>query len=188
MSGNVSNIRDYRRRRPLPLTSKGRGQYPHRRRKKRSLRLVTLSIFTFAGLAIAMSFVPDFEPTARSSANTLPSARSFTVAASSVRIVDGDTVDIGPERFRLDQWDTPEKFGGEKCPREKQLGERATRAARKLFRQAEHLTIIRGETDAYGRTVSRWILDGRDYGGLLYQQGLAQPWAYGRQAKPDWCS
>ena len=157
-------------------------------RLRKAPRLASLSIFVLAGMSIATLGVSILEPAgSRSIIEPLPDALTFVVPASAVRVVDGDTIDIGAERFRLDQWDTPEKFGDEKCAQERRLGEQASRAARQIFRSAESVTVVRGDLDRFGRTVSRWIVDGRDYGGLLYQQGLAQPWAYGHQAKPDWC-
>ena len=52
-----------------------------------------------------------------------PPNNAVTVSARDVRIVDGDTVEVAGEKLRLKGWDTPEKFGNEKCAKEKMLGE-----------------------------------------------------------------
>lgn len=107
------------------------------------------------------------------------------VAAWSVRVIDGDTVEVAGERLRLKGWDTPEIFGSQKCAAEKELGERARRRGNELIRSATEFRFSRQGSD--GRTVSRWKLDGRDYGAALASDGLARRWMFGRQPKPDWC-
>lgn len=134
-------------------------------------------------LAISM-YAPSDQPDV-----SIPSTRTiFTVPAHRVQVIDGDTIRIGQEKFRLVGWDTPEKFGRERCAQEKRMGEQASREARRIFRHADELTLVRQGVDKYGRTLARWRVDGRDYGELLWSKQLAKPWNYPAQAKPKWCA
>lgn len=93
------------------------------------------------------------------------------------RVLDGDTIDIGPVRVRIHGVDAPEfsqscaaRGGGEwACGREA-----AARLA-ELTRDARVLCDPR-ERDQYGRIVARCTAGGVDLGGTLVAEGLA--WAF----------
>ena len=57
------------------------------------------------------------------------------VSSRDIYLIDGDTADVGGDRFRLVGYDTPETYKPQ-CSCEKALGEEATRRARQLVRDA----------------------------------------------------
>ena len=116
-----------------------------------------------------------------------PPGNVVVVSAHDVRVVDGDTVEVAGEKLRLKGWDTPEKFGNEQCAREKVLGERASQYAKTLLGRSREFSFVRTGTDSYGRTLSHWSVDGKEYGQQLQDAGLARRWRFGLELKPDWC-
>lgn len=116
-----------------------------------------------------------------------PPSNAVTVSARDVRIIDGDTVEVAGEKLRLKGWDTPEKFGNEKCAKEKMLGEKASQYATTMLARSREFSFVRSGTDAFGRTLSHWSVDGADYGKQLQAAGLAKRWSFGLKAKPNWC-
>ncbi|MDB5559794.1 MAG: hypothetical protein JWQ36_2728 [Enterovirga sp.] len=94
-----------------------------------------------------------------------------------VRVVDGDTVELGGRRLRLAGLDAPEL--AQRCERDGQLypcGMAARDALRDLAR--EGLTCRTASRDKYGRDLATCAADGRDVGTVLVSRGLAV--AYGR--------
>lgn len=91
-----------------------------------------------------------------------------------VRVIDGDTLDVGGTRVRLHGVDAPER--AQPC-----LGEDGTEWACGDWATAEARTRWEGEraacevveTDRYGRAVSRCEVDGEDLGATLVGQGMA---------------
>ncbi|WP_052249109.1 thermonuclease family protein [Leisingera sp. ANG-Vp] len=87
------------------------------------------------------------------------------VSSRDIYLIDGDTADVGGDRFRLVGYDTPETYKPQ-CSYEQALGEEATRRARQLVRDAGTVDFIilpgRGK---YGRGLARIILHGNDLGG-----------------------
>jgi len=100
----------------------------------------------------------------------LPSeAREATV----VRVVDGDTVELGGlGKSRLIGVDTPEVYGGVEC-----YGREASAyAKRQLDGRRVRYTVGRDDRDRYGRLlVYLWLEDGRSFNALLVSRGYAQP-------------
>jgi endonuclease YncB( thermonuclease family) len=90
-----------------------------------------------------------------------------------VRVIDGDTFDIGGERVRLFGVDAPE--GAQTCTRGGAVWEcgawvTAEVRARISGRDAVCETL---DTDRFGRTVARCAVAGRDLGDWLVSDGLA---------------
>jgi endonuclease YncB( thermonuclease family) len=98
------------------------------------------------------------------------------------RVVDGDTIDIGDTRIRLEGIDAPES--GQTCKRKWfgswPCGAVATAA---LARMVENRTVScepKG-LDKYGRTLAVCFVDGRDINAQMVRQGHA--WAFVRYSQ-----
>ena len=107
--------------------------------------------------------------------------------AERVRVIDGDTLeDLRDEiTYRVVNIDTPETGPRARCSAERDLGNRATNAVRTLLSGAERLELRpTGRTDRYGRTIAFVLIDGRDMGETLIEEGLARPW---RGRREPWC-
>lgn len=116
-----------------------------------------------------------------------PTPISYAAAERSWRVIDGDTFeDLSTgERIRLENIDTPETGPRARCVAERELGNRATAAARSLIVNASELEVSRtGRTDRYNRTIAFIAIDGRDLGEQMIAEGLARPWRGRREA---WC-
>lgn len=105
-------------------------------------------------------------------------------AATGIRVIDGDTIDVSGERVRILNIDTPERGKRARCEAERVMAERASRALRARIAAAGRVTLQRDGLDRYGRTLALVYADGRDVGEELIAQGLAVRWGNGR---PDWC-
>lgn len=98
-----------------------------------------------------------------------------------IRVIDGDTFDVGTSRVRLYGIDAPE--GNQSCETQQGVtwacGTWVSETVRAQYqgRQAQCAAV---ETDRYGRIVARCAVDGRDIGQDLVAQGLA--FAYRRYA------
>ena len=107
------------------------------------------------------------------------------VATSRIYAVDGDTIKIGDETYRLIGYDTPETYRAE-CAEEKALGDKATRRLRDLLTDADEATLlVRAERDRYGRGLAILKIAGQDVGTLLIGEGLAR--AYDGGTRRGWC-
>lgn len=85
-------------------------------------------------------------------------------------IVDGDTLDLGRERFRLHGIDAPESK--QRCIDGWQAGAAASRALQSLM-EGRRIECERRERDRYGRTVAVCRADGRDLGAAMVRAGMA---------------
>lgn len=93
------------------------------------------------------------------------------------QVVDGDTLDVGGERIRLEGIDAPEM--SQKCPRRVfgtwSCGTAAARALERLVGKRRLTCDSRG-TDKYGRMLGVCYLDGRDLNAEMVREGYA--WAF----------
>lgn len=91
-----------------------------------------------------------------------------------VRVVDGDTIDINEQRYRLSGFDAPERH--QKChdsnDHEWACGQTATEELERLAAMGA-LTCSGSETDRYGRIVGSCSAGGKDVGAALVMAGLA---------------
>lgn len=135
-------------------------------------------------IGAAVIYGPSLLPSAPSQPLAVASERAPSVR---LRIIDGDTYEVMEtgERIRQENIDTPETGGRERCPEEREAGERATAEARRLIHEAEYVSVRRsGRTDRYGRTIGWVSVDGRDIGDVLIERGVARPW---RGRREPWC-
>lgn len=115
-------------------------------------------------------------------------ATAQETASLSLRVIDGDTVEVRGtgERVRLQNIDTPETEGRAKCDAERAAGEAAKHAAIEMVAAAHTITISRtSRHDRYGRTIGFVLIDGRDLGEAMMAAGLARPW---RGHREPWCA
>ncbi|MBY3359352.1 thermonuclease family protein [Rhizobium laguerreae] len=98
-------------------------------------------------------------------------------AASNVRVIDGDTIDLDGVRYRLHGIDAPE--AGQSCKAadgsEWACGQAALGKLERLVRGRE-VTCTPHEKDMYGRWVASCVADGTDVNGEMIASGLA--WAF----------
>jgi len=101
----------------------------------------------------------------------LPAAAEI---AGKVRVIDGDTLDVGKVRIRLHGIDAPER--GQPCTtltgQNWACGDWVTRQVRDQFQDA-NATCEPLDKDRYGRVVARCFVDGTDIGKALVQNGFA---------------
>lgn len=94
--------------------------------------------------------------------------------AGTVRVIDGDTIDVGDLRVRLHGIDAPEKdqpcttVNGQNWA----CGDWVTRQVRDRFEGAA-AECAQVDTDRYGRMVARCNVGGQDMGRVLVRDGLA---------------
>ena len=96
------------------------------------------------------------------------------VAAQQIRIVDGDTFDLGQTRVRLLDIDAPEM--GQTCRDHRRkayrCGERAANALRELL-SVGRVRCAGSERDRYGRRLARCTVGGQDVGAMMVLGGQA---------------
>ena len=117
---------------------------------------------------------------------------SLDLAAGAISIVDGDTFDIGNERWRPTGYDAPE-IRNAKCPEERALGVAASFRLQHLISTAQTIRAtpkrrrVSGKLtkDKWGRQLGTLTVDGRDVGSILIAEGLARPYNGGR--RESWC-
>jgi micrococcal nuclease len=116
-----------------------------------------------------------------------------------VEVLDGDTIRIAGETFRLVGFDAPETYRA-RCPSERDLGNGATFRLRQLVADGgldlERIacscpTGTEGTLRCnYGRSCGILSARGEDVGALLIAEGLARAYVCGRTSCPTrkaWC-
>jgi endonuclease YncB( thermonuclease family) len=139
------------------------------------------------------------QPSDRRLVSLPPQASTLAVAPSDV--IDGDTVRVRGETFRLVGFDTAETGAQARCAHERALGNRATARLRELIDSAARSELTRvacacragthGTRDCnYGRSCGTLSADSRDVGRVLIAEGLARPYVCGATGCPrrgSWC-
>ena len=104
-------------------------------------------------------------------------ASRITTLAGPARVVDGDTIDVGGQRIRLEGIDAPETAqtcgtsNGATWP----CGREATKALQALLSNADVACDSRGN-DKYGRMLGTCFADGKDVNASMVKNGYA--WAF----------
>ena len=127
-------------------------------------------------------------------------ANASPVDRNNVEVLDGDTIRIAGETFRLVGFDAPETYQAQ-CPSESELGNRATFRLRQLVAggdvDLERVACgCRTGTEGtprcnYGRSCGVLRVHGPDVGAMLIAEGLARALMCGRTSCParePWCA
>ena len=164
------------------------GTYPlaaTRRLSRWAVQAELLAII--GGVALVLAFVASI-------ANASP------LNPGQVEVLDGDTIRVADETFRLVGFDAPETYRA-RCPSERELGNRATFRLRQLV-AAGGLDLERVACSCrhgtegtmrcnYGRSCGVLTVRGRDVGAMLIAEGLARTFVCGRTSCPvrePWCA
>lgn len=112
-------------------------------------------------------------------------AGADTIRPETVYVIDGDTIDVSGERYRLAGFDTPETYHAQ-CDYELALGREATSRLRELVASGQHLEVmVLPGRDRYGRGLARLFVGGLDVGPILISERLARQYDGGR--REGWC-
>ena len=112
-------------------------------------------------------------------------ADALWVSSQRINVVDGDTIRIGDDRYRLMGFDTPEtRFA--QCDSERERGNQATRRLETLIRsEADVILHVAPDKDRYDRFLATLEIAGQDVGPVLISEGLARPYDGGQRM--GWC-
>jgi micrococcal nuclease len=117
-------------------------------------------------------------------------ARTETVPAGTLVVVDGDTVKIGRQRLRLTAIDAPE-IDHARCRTERRAGERAKARVVQLLATQSATIRYSGRDDRYRRPLIDLSVPAGDLGTILIAEGLALPYHDGHAAwskrAAHWC-
>lgn len=104
-----------------------------------------------------------------------------------IRVVDGDTVDKWPFRYRLVGFDAPE-IRRAACYVERERGHFAAVRLAELIRDAQRVELVRTQwrPDRYGRALARLEVDGRDVATIAIDEGWGRSYS-GRGQRGGWC-
>ncbi len=113
-----------------------------------------------------------------------------TANASEVRVIDGDTFELqSGETIRITDLDTPETWKPH-CDNELDVGMQAADRLRNLL-DSGPVTIRRGGTDRFGRTLARVYVGKTNVATQLVSEGLGLKYQKGGAAKlarlQHWC-
>jgi endonuclease YncB( thermonuclease family) len=174
---------------------------PFRRRSRLpslpvALWAVALAVFAFAATAIFMNW--QSAPVQQTDVQVL---RPPFGQSGRIEVIDGDTVRLDGERYRLVGIDAPESGDRARCDDERRRAEAATMRLRVLVASGD-ARLIRvacacrpGQEGSrycnYGRLCGSLLVGGRDVGATLISEGLAHPYVCGATSCPPrraWCS
>jgi endonuclease YncB( thermonuclease family) len=126
-------------------------------------------------------------------------ANASPLSSGQVEVLDGDTIRVGGETFRLVGFDAPETYRA-RCPSERELGNRATFRLRQLVAgggldlERVACSCASGTEGTlrcnYGRSCGTLKVRGQDVGTMLIAEGLARAYVCGRTSCPpreSWC-
>ena len=174
---------------------------PFRRRARQPPAFLGLVLALVAGAVLGGLLATYWKDISeRFAAPSATSPRGQPIARSSVRVVDGDTIDLAGRRVRLIGFNAPETWQPA-CPTEAELGNRAKRRLREMIAREDlsYLPVACScppgtegtETCNHGRACGSLFAAGRDVGEILIAEQLAVPYACGRTHCPPlprpWC-
>ena len=120
----------------------------------------------------------------------LPALAGDTIRADEsprlLKVIDGDTIHLGDEKFRLLGIDAAEIHHAQ-CDAERRLGALTKHRLEALLQTgpAEFKPNPPTERDRYGRLLTSLLVNGVDVGCILIREGYARPW---RGHREDWCN
>lgn len=105
-----------------------------------------------------------------------------------VSVLDGDTIKIKSEKFRILGVDAPELKG--KCQNEILKAAQAKDFLKQAIANARHVRIKRDGRDNWGRTLAYVTVDDEDIGQKLMKEGLAREWkrTWRQGIHAPWCA
>ena len=152
-------------------------------------RWAALVLAALAALGAAMLWAAQGE--AQSTRTAAEGERAlFPICKGPVRVtcvVDGDTIWYRGTKIRIADIDTPE-VSQPGCPRERELGRRATERLRQLLNAGAFRLDIPPDgrsRDRFGRELRIVTRNGQSLGAVLVREGLASRWGGPRRS---WCA
>jgi micrococcal nuclease len=118
----------------------------------------------------------------------------FQLLLTEVAVIDGATLQAGSERYHLAGIDVPGLAPHAHCSLEAQRGEKVAARMKALVAGATKVEAVpvgkpkngvTWSTDKYGRRLVSVMIDGRDAGQILIDEGLAEVWRPSHLR--DWC-
>jgi len=191
-----------------------RNRYPRKRRSflarearyfgfrlRRDLTIAGLLILVLGLHQLFKDFAPLVSLPSGSPAVEASGIAPQTTARGEIRVIDGDTVDLRGEHFRLIGLNTPETFEP-RCDQELALGTKAKERLRELLSfGSATLTKVpcscppgtEGTSKCnFGRSCGVLVIDGRDVANTLVSEGLAVAFHCGSTSCPPlprpWCN
>ena len=150
--------------------------------------------------ALAYQFVLTGEPTGAIYRTASDESSPDGIRPTEIAVVDGDTIRARGRTVRLVGFDAPETGNLARCPRERELGERAAAQLKTLINGGGlELRLVpcacpattEGTAECnYGRACGQLRSYGRDIAGMMIQYVLAKPYLCGATSCPprtSWC-
>ena len=106
--------------------------------------------------------------------------------ASTLTVIDGDTIELNRQRIRIANIDAPELRHAQ-CDAERRLAIIARNRLSALLKSGQ-LVVKEGDPvdgrvrDRHGRTLATITIDGRDVGDILIAEELARQWGRRRRS------
>jgi len=110
---------------------------------------------------------------------------AVTAAGEAITVVDGDTVDIGGKRYRLQGYDAPEIYHA-RCGQERDRGLIAAARLIGVLRDGEISVRVSAGREKWGRGLARVYVAGHDVSELLIAEGHARAYD-GKSRRQGWC-
>jgi endonuclease YncB( thermonuclease family) len=165
---------------------------PFPRKPLLSPAVLNAIIIALVGLCVTFGYLIIHEQPSAEKAASLP--------VQSISVIDGDTVRLDGNTYRLVGFDTPERGDKARCDDERNRAEAATVRLRNLVSGGD-ARLIRvacacrpGQEGTkncnFGRLCGSLSIGGRDVGGILISEGLAHPYVCGATSRPPrrpWC-
>lgn len=114
-------------------------------------------------------------------------ANLLAAVFAAIIVIDGDTVELDGQRYRLLGFDTPETGGRAKCAYERGRGAAATEALRAELREASASELQpTGRSCKWGRECALLYVNGADVASVMILRGHANPYTGGKRL--GWCA
>ena len=171
--------------------------------RKRPPRAVLLSVAALAVLiasALGYYLLAGDGPTGSIYTTASDVSSPDVIRPIEITVIDGDTIRARGKTIRLVGFDAPETGSQARCPRERELGDRAATQLKTLIAGGGlELRLVpcacppgtEGTPDCnFGRSCGQLRSYGRDIGGLMIQYVLAKPYVCGVASCPprgSWC-